>query len=131
MIINKTLFDELLEEATKCERKRVSRDLRNSVDDRSQRMLNALAPGTHIPIHRHQDTSEIILLLSGSLTVVLYDDGGVESARHDLNPTKGHYGLQVPKGIWHTVIVSNPCVIFEAKDGTYKPLTSNDVWNYE
>ncbi len=100
MNINQTLFDELLEEAIGCERKRVSRDLRNSADDQSQRMLNALAPGTHIPIHRHQDTSETILLLSGSLTVVLYDDNGVEYARHNLNLAKGYHGLQVTKGIW-------------------------------
>ncbi len=131
MNINQPLFDKLLEEAVNCERKRVSRDLRNSADDQSQRTLNALVPGTYLPIHRHQDTSETILLLCGSLIVVLYDNNGAESARHELNPTKGEYGVHVPKGIWHTVIVSERCIIFEAKDGPHKPLTSDDVWNYE
>ncbi len=50
---------------------------------------------------------------------------------HDLCPAEGRFGLQIPKGMWHTVIVNEPCIIFEAKDGAYQPLTSDDVWNYE
>ncbi len=94
-------------------------------------MLNALLPGTQVPIHRHRDTSETVVVLSGRLTEVLYDDKGVECVRYDLCPAEGRFALQVPKGMWHTVIVTEPCIIFEAKDGTYQPPTADDVWNFE
>ncbi len=131
MIIDKTLLESLLEKAVESERRRVNYDLRNSEDDTSQRMLNVLLPGTQVPIHRHKDTSETVVVLSGRLTEVLYDDKGVEYARYDLCPAEGRYALQIPKGVWHTIIVDEPCVIFEAKDGAYKPLAADDVWNYE
>ncbi len=131
MIIDETFIKGLLEQAAKSERLRANYDLRTSADDSSQRMLNVLLPGTQVPIHRHQETSETVVVLSGKLTEVFYDNKGVESARFNLCPAEGSYALQVPKGMWHTVIVNEPCVIFEAKDGPYKPLTSNDVWNYE
>lgn len=131
MIIDETLLDSLLEKATESERRRASFDLRTSEADGSQRMLNVLLPGTQVPIHRHQETSETVVVLSGRLTEVFYNENGVESARYDLCPAEGRYGLQIPKGQWHTVIVSEPCVIFESKDGAFKPLSSEDVWNYE
>ncbi len=131
MIIDETFLDALLEKATESERRRVNYDLRTSADDQSQRMLNVLLPGTQVPIHRHRETTETVVVLSGRLTEILYDDRGVECARFDLCPAEGRFALQIPKGQWHTVIVNEPCVIFEAKDGAYKPLTSEDVWNYE
>ncbi len=131
MIIDELFLEELLEQAIECDRRRVNYDLRTSVDDQSQRMLNILLPDTQVPIHRHQDTSETVVALSGRLTEVFYDENGVECARYNLSPAEGCFGLQIPKGQWHTVIVHEPCIIFEAKDGPYKPLTSDDVWNYE
>ncbi len=131
MIIDEILLDSLLEQATESERRRTNFDLRTSIDDSSQRMLNVLLPGTQVPIHRHQETSETVVVLSGRLTEVFYDDRGVECARYDLCPADGRYGLQIPKGMWHTVIVTEPCIILEAKDGPYKPLCAEDVWNYE
>ena len=94
-------------------------------------LMLVVASGTQIPIHRHKETSETVVVLSGRLTEVFYDEKGVECNRYDLCPAEGRFGLQVPKGMWHTVIVNEPCIIFEAKGGPYKPLTSNDVWNYE
>ncbi len=131
MIIDEMFLDGLLEQATESERRRVSYDLRTSESVQSQRMINVLLPGTQVPIHRHKETSETVVVLSGRLTEVFYDEKGVECNRYDLCPAEGRFGLQVPKGMWHTVIVTEPCVIFEAKDGAYKPLTSDDVWNYE
>ncbi len=131
MIIDEAFLESLLEKATESERRRANYDLRTSESDHSQRMLNMLLPGTQVPIHRHQETSETVVVLSGRLTEVFYDDKGVECARYDLCPAEGRFALQVPKGMWHTVIVNEPCIIFEAKDGAYKPLTSDDVWNYE
>ncbi len=94
-------------------------------------MLNVLLPGTQVPIHRHRETSETVVVLTGRLTEVFFDEKGVECGRFDLCPAEGRFGLQIPKGQWHTVIVDEPCVIFEAKDGAYRPMTSEDVWNYE
>ncbi len=131
MIIDEIFLESLLERATESERRRANYDLRNGEDDKSQRMLNVLLPGTQVPIHRHRETSETVVVLSGRLTEVFYDEKGVECARYDLCPLEGRYALQIPKGMWHTVIVNEPCVIFEAKDGAYRPLTSEDVWNYE
>ncbi len=131
MIIDEIFLNSLLEQATESERRRASYDLRTSADEQSQRMLNVLLPGTQVPIHRHRETSETVIVLSGRLTELFYDDKGVECARYDLYPAEGRFALQVPKGMWHTVIASEPCIIFEAKDGVYKPLTSDDVWNYE
>ncbi len=131
MIIDEKFLAELLEKATESERRRANYDLRTSADDQSQRMLNVLLPGTQVPIHRHRDTSETVVVLSGRLTEVFYDDNGVECARYDLCPAEGRFGLQIPKGMWHTVVVNEPCIIFESKDGPYKPVTSYDVWNYE
>ena len=131
MIIDDIFLDSLLEKATESERRRVNYDLRTTADDQSQRILNVLLPGTQVPIHRHQDSTETIFVVSGRLTEIFYNEKGVECERHDLCPAEGRFGLQIPTGMWHTVIVKEPCVIFEAKDGAYKPLTSADVWNYE
>ncbi len=131
MLIDEIFLEGLLEKATESERRRANHDLRTSGDDGSQRMLNALLPGTQVPIHRHRDTSETVVVLSGRLTEVFYDDKGVECERHELCPAEGRFALQVPKGMWHTVIVTEPCIIFEAKDGAYQPPTAEDVWNFE
>lgn len=131
MIIDEHLLGNLLEQATESDRRRINYDLRNTGDDTSQRMINVLLPGTQLPIHRHQETSETVVVLSGCLTEIFFDEKGVECERFDLCPAEGRYGLQIPKGMWHTVIINEPCVIFEAKDGAYKPLSSDDVWNYE
>ncbi len=131
MIIDNILLDSLLEKAAECDRRRTNYDLRTSADDGSQRMLNVLLPGTQVPIHRHQETSETVVVLSGRITEIFFDEKGVECARFDLCPAEGRYGIQIPKGQWHTVVVNEPCVILEAKDGAFKPLTSDDVWNYE
>lgn len=131
MIIDEILLENLLKQATESDRRRTNYDLRTSADDCSQRMLNVLLPGTQVPIHRHQETSETVVVLNGRLTEVLYDENGVECNRYDLCPAEGRFGLQIPKGVWHTVIVTEPCVMLEAKDGEYKPLTSDNVWNYE
>lgn len=131
MIIDEIFLEGLLEKAMEGERRRANYDLRTSDDDKSQRMLNVLLPGTQVPIHRHRETTETVVAISGRLTELFFDEKGVECARYDLCPEEGRFALQIPKGMWHTVIVKEPCVIFEAKDGTFAPLTSNDVWNYE
>ena len=122
-IIDIELLRGLIHKAENSERNRVAFDLRNSSEDTSQRMLNALMPGTEVPIHRHVDTSETCICIYGSLSVVFYDqlpNGKFkEISRYNLDPTCGRYGIQIPKGAWHTVDVVFPSVIFEGKDGKY------------
>lgn len=125
--IDKALLDGLYEQACASERLRMNRDLRTSAADGSQRMLNALQPGTKVPIHRHRETSETIICLQGCMDVVIYDDHAVEIQRLRLCPVEGRYGAQLPVGIWHSVEVYEPSTIFEAKDGAFAPASVEDV----
>ena len=145
MTINKVFLDSLFEKAKESERLRMNYDLRTSEHDGSQRMLNALLPGTVVPIHRHEDTTETVVCLCGKLDEVIYEEVvtyensssnaipmGMDSKdvvrkveyrevqRIHLCPAEAKYGCQIPKGAWHTVEVIEPSVIFEAKDGAYK-----------
>lgn len=145
MEIDKALLENLFEQATENPRLRQNFDLRTSPADTSQRMLNALLPGTVVPIHRHEDTTETVVCLCGKLDEVIYEEvvsyenasseelsqgmDGQDVARKveyrevqriHLCPVLAKYGCQVPKGAWHTVEVIEPSVIFEAKDGAYK-----------
>ena len=119
MEINKVLLDNLFEQAKVNPRLRQNLDLRTSSVDTSQRMLNALLPGTVVPIHRHPMSTENVLILCGKLVEVLYDADGNETERILLDPSVGCYGCVVPQGVWHSVEVLEPSVIYEAKDGRY------------
>ena len=119
MEINKEFLGKLFEQAVENPRLRQSYDLRTSSDDNSQRMLIALLPGTAVPIHRHPNSNENVLLLCGKLVEVIYDENGKEKERIHLDPTIGNYGCVIPPGAWHTVEVLEPSVIYEAKDGKY------------
>lgn len=122
--IDKLLIERLFEQAKESPRLRMNYDLRTSSADTSQRMLNALLPGTEVPIHRHESTSETVVCICGRLEEIIYEempDGTFnEVSRHLLCPTEGKYGIQIPAGAWHTIQVLEPSVIFEAKDGAYK-----------
>ena len=124
MQIDKELLDRLFEQAKESPRLRMNYDLRTSSADTSQRMLNALLPGTEVPIHRHEETAETVVCLCGRLEEMIYEempDGTFkEVSRHMLCPVEGQFGIQIPTGAWHTIQVLEPSVIFEAKDGAYK-----------
>lgn len=117
--IDKNLINSLFDKAVVSERKRMNYDLRTSSNDGSQRMLNALLPGSIVPIHRHPNSNENVILLCGKLVEVLYDEEGNETERIHLDPSVGNFGCVVPAGAWHTVEVLDPSVIYEAKDGKY------------
>lgn len=129
MLINNEFIDILLAQAKESPRLRQHYDLRNSAADTSQRMLNALLPGTEVPIHRHEETAETVVCLMGKLEEVMYeeiqDSSGErtfrEISRQLLSSKEGLYGMQIPAGVWHTVHVIESSVIFEAKDGAYMP----------
>ena len=124
-IFNQAFLNELLVKAEDSPRLRMNYDLRTSAADTSQRMLNALLPGTEVPIHRHEETTETVVCLCGKLEEMIYEempDGTFqEVSRHLLCPAEGCYGIQIPAGAWHTIRVLEPSVIFEAKDGAYVP----------
>ena len=119
MEINKEFLGKLFEQAVVNPRLRQNLDLRTSANDNSQRMLNALLPGTVVPIHRHPQSTENVFLLCGKIVEVICDENGNEVERILLDPTVGNYGCVVPQGAWHTVEVLEPSVIYEAKDGKY------------
>lgn len=125
-VFDKNFLNDLLMKASGSERKRLNYDLRNSIMDTSQRMLNALLPLTKVPIHQHEDTSETVICLSGRLEEIFYEPINVknddfrEIARFVLDSKKGPIGMQIPAGVWHSIKVLEPSVIFEAKDGSYK-----------
>lgn len=127
MIINNKLLDKVTVEAETNLRLRMNMDLRNSGEDKSQRMLNVLLPTTVVPIHRHRDTSETTMIIRGKLFMVFYDDMGAQIERYLLDPTIGNYGVQIPAGQWHTVEVIEPSAIFEVKDGPYVPIQPEDM----
>lgn len=129
MEIDDKLLDDLLQRAAASERRRAALDLRTSPHEGSQRMLNALLPGTCVPVHRHPHTAETVIAVRGALTEVFFDEGGHETERHTLSAAAGRYGLQIAPGTWHTVEVSEPCVILEVKDGPYAPAAPQDLMN--
>ena len=139
-IFNQGFIDDLLVKASESLRLRQNYDLRTTEADTSQRMLNALLPDTEVPIHRHEDTSETVICLMGKLEEIIYEEvtdyvceetshteevlqkrSFKEIARYLLCPAEGQYGIQIPAGTWHTIRVLEPSVIFEAKDGAFKP----------
>ena len=119
MEINKEFLGKLFELAVVNPRLRQNFDLRTSANDNSQRMLNALLPGTVVPIHRHPQSTENVFLLCGKIVEIICDENRKEIERILLDPTIGNYGCVVPQGAWHTVEVLEPSVIYEAKDGKY------------
>lgn len=121
MIIDDKLLDGLQQQARASERKRVHLDLRNSAEEDSQRMLNIMESGTVVPIHRHVDTIETVVILRGKMDEIYYDASGRETQRIHLDASKGCYGLQIPMGQYHSVEALTPCTIIEIKAGKYDP----------
>lgn len=128
MIIDKSLIDSLLAQAKSHPRKRAYYDLRNSADEESQRMLVAVLPSdAKEVIHRHRDSSESLAILCGSVTEIFFDDEGNELERFELNPAIGNFGLQVPVGVFHTLIANEPSVFMESKAGKYESVKKEDL----
>lgn len=128
MIIDKTILDELTEKAKANPRLRCNLDLRNSADDQSQRMLNALEPGTVLPIHRHKGSSETCVCIRGHFEEYFYDEQGNLTDTIDMVP--GGVVLNIENGQWHSLkCLESGTVLFEAKDGPYHPLEEDEVWN--
>ena len=142
MVFDKQLLDELTAKAKGSPRLRMNMDLRNSAEDTSQRMLNAIEPGTMVPIHRHQKTSETVVMLRGRAVQWLYDDAGevvgkvmlaagdchvADAPRNDVEEVPA---MNVEKGQWHRIeSLESGTVILEMKDGAYEPIGPEDIMN--
>ena len=129
MVINQALLDKLTKEAKASPRLRMNLDLRNSADDQSQRMLNAIELGSPLPIHRHRHTSETVVCLRGRLVWEFYDElERICTERIELSPNGQVVALNIPAGQWHTVrALESGSVILEMKDGAYEPLGEEDI----
>lgn len=126
--IDLKLLDEVSKRAKKSERLRMNYNFHESLDAPAQRLLNALEPGTILPIHRHQHTAETYILLRGKIRVLFYNDKREVIEEKVLNPLKGVYGVNIPKNTWHTLeVLEKESVLFEVKNGPYIPLQENDI----
>ncbi|MCR5423775.1 MAG: WbuC family cupin fold metalloprotein [Bacteroidales bacterium] len=129
MKVTQALLDELTAKAQASPRLRMNMDLRNSADDQSQRMLNAIEPGSPMPIHRHRHTSETVVCLRGRLVWEYYDgQNHVCTESIEVSPNGPVVALNVPAGQWHTVrALESGSVILEMKNGAYEPLGEEDI----
>ena len=128
MKITQALLDDLTEKAKTSPRLRMNQDLRNSPDDQSQRMLNALEPGTVMPIHRHQKTSETMVILRGRLVEEYYSEAGVCTETIEMYPGGAVVALNIPAGQWHSLrVLESGTVILEMKNGAYEPIGPDDI----
>ena len=126
MIIDQHILDELTAQAKASPRLRMNLDLRNSSTDNSQRMLNAIEPGTVMPIHRHRTSSETVVCIRGHFEEYFYDESGNLVEVVDMVP--GGAVLNVPIGQWHSLkSLESGTVLLECKDGAYEPLGPEDV----
>ena len=128
MIIDQKLLDEMTEKAKNSPRLRAAYDLRTTPEDNSQRILNAVEPGTVLPIHRHRTTTETIVVLRGRVRQNYYNEQGEITDSFELAPLSGIVGMSVPVGQWHALeSLESGSVILETKDGAYAPITAEDV----
>ncbi|MBO4427582.1 MAG: WbuC family cupin fold metalloprotein [Bacteroidales bacterium] len=128
MKITQQILDDLTAQAKASPRLRMNLDLRNSPEDNSQRMLNALEPGTPLPIHRHMRSSETVVCLRGRLREIFYDGSGKVTEVIELAPNSPCVALNIPLGQWHGIeVLESGTVILETKDGPYEPQASEDI----
>lgn len=125
-IIDKEALDALTAAAKASPRLRMNLDLRNSPADLSQRMLNAIEPGTVLPIHRHRTTSETVVCIRGHFEEYFYDEAGNRTDVIDMRP--GGNVLNIPAGQWHSLeSLESGTVLIEVKDGPYEPISQEDI----
>jgi len=132
MVIDNEILDGLTAKAKENPRLRCNLDMRNSAEDQSQRMLNALEPGTVMPIHRHLASSETVIIIRGRIRWLFYDEYGRITESTELWSDGEIRCLNVEKGRWHSLeCLESGTVLFEAKDGPYHPLEEDEVFNPE
>lgn len=119
MIIDKKILDEVADRAKVSPRLRMNYNFHQSLEDKFHRFLNALEPGTQIPVHHHPTKDETFILLRGRVRVLTYNDEGDVLEDFTLSQEDGRYGADIPKGVWHTLECLESAVLFECKLGPY------------
>lgn len=128
MLIDTKLLDAVTAQAKASPRLRMNFDLRNTPIDQSQRMLNALEPGTVMPIHRHRTTSETVAVLRGKVKWLYYNDQGTLTDTIIVEAGGDICGLSVPMGQWHSLeCLESGSVILETKDGLWEAMKEEDM----
>ena len=129
MVINQSLLNQLTEQAKASPRLRMNFDLRNSEDDGSQRMLNAIEPGSPERIHRHQHTSETVVCIRGRVVEEFYDElERICTDSIELTPSGPNVAVNIPAGQWHSIrAVESGSVVLSCKDGKYEPMSEADI----
>ncbi len=129
MVINQSLLNQLTEQAKASPRLRMNYDLRNSKDDGSQRMLNAIEPGSPERIHRHQHTSETVVCIRGRVVEEFYDElERICTESVVLTPSGPNVAVNIPAGQWHSIrAVESGSVVMSCKDGKYEPMSEADI----
>lgn len=127
-LIDKKILDKVSREASESPRLRMNYNFHTSLDAKAQRLLNALEPGTEVPVHRHMYTSETYIVLRGKIRVMFFDAEKSIKESVVLDPFDEKYGINIPVGQWHTLqVLEKGTVIFEVKDGPYAPLKEEDI----
>lgn len=127
-IIDEHLLNVISEKATENNRLRKNFNLHERLDESVQRLLNALEPGTCLPVHRHKTTDETYIVLRGKLNVKIYNDQAELINVLVLDPLDGKYGVSISANEWHTVeVLEKGTVIFEVKTGPYQALEEDDI----
>ena len=127
-IIDKNLLDTVSAAAKSSERLRMNHNFHETLEAPCQRMLNALEPGTFVPIHRHIHTAETYILLRGKLKIFFYNEEKVIVEEEVLDQSHGCFGVHIPAGVWHSMeVLESGTIIFETKDGPYTPITEQDI----
>ena len=132
MVIDKKLLDEVSVKAKASPRLRMNFNFHQSLDEKCHRFLNAVEPGTEVPIHKHPTKDETFVILRGKVRVSTHNDDGSIIEDVVLCAEEGRYGVNIPKGVWHTIEALEPdSVIFECKEGPFVPHEQEGILNVE
>ena len=122
MIIDDLLLNRVSAQAKDSPRLRMNFNFHQSLEDKCHRMLNAVEPGTEVPIHRHPTKDESFVILRGKVRSTTYNDDGSVIESVVLCAEDGIYGVDIPKNVWHNMESLEPnSVIFECKEGPFVP----------
>lgn len=127
MVINKEILNSIELKAKESGRLRANLCLHTSPDEKVQKMINVLLSGTEMPIHRHLNSDETLVILQGKVIIIYFDDDGHTKERIEMSQNSGTNVVDIPRGVWHTVEVTEPVALLEIKEGPYRPLNENEI----
>lgn len=127
MLIDDLFLNQIQTQAKESPRLRMNYNLHDSFEEKAQKLLNVLEPGTQFKIHRHSDSIACVFILRGKVDYIFYNEQGEETERFHLDASQGNYGVKIPVGTWHSMEVLEPSAIYEVKDGPYRPLSEKDI----